>query len=345
LSVIPVQADYVIAAAVAFALAGYVLDTVTRRIHPPLQRLLLALPAILVVFVGVQVRQPGNFGSRLLQQDPLFPLRLVLVVPSPGERVPLEPGTAAWLLKTAGDNPRGTAIVMHGNHRLGSRQPSAVALQGALMRAGYDVLSVDHPGFGASLVPDASAEWKAWDPKLGPSQALSYIHRANNAASRATIVVGHSMGVDVALNFVASGAAVKHAYLFGGALDRPYGPNWLGGFHRERNIRCCLPEPTMRMIRDEFYGGGDRFAAALPQDHPVVHYVRFGIEHADVTRDREPLYASIPPPKSVCDFADVSHYFNTLAVWRFVLLDSLTIRRTADIFAAGEQAEASCRRD
>jgi pimeloyl-ACP methyl ester carboxylesterase len=338
-----VRTEYMIAAAVAFALAGLVLDSLTRRFHPPLQRMLLALPAILVVFVGVQVRQPGNFGSRLLAQDPLFPWRLVLVVPSPGKRVPLELGTAAWLLETPSDNPRGTAIVMHGNHRLGSRQPSAVALQGALMRAGYDVLSVDHPGFGASLTPDAGAEWNAWDPKIGPAQALSYLQRANNSTPPATIVVGHSMGVDVALNFVASGVAVKDAYLFGGALDRPHGPNWLTGFHKERGLPCCLSEPTLRMIRDEFYGGGDRFAAALPQDHAVVHYVRFGIEHADVTRDREPLYAAIPQPKRVCDFAAVSHYFNTLAVWRFVLLDSLTITRTADIFAPGEQANASCR--
>ena len=75
-------------------------------------------------------------GARLLAQDPLFPLRLVLAVPATGARVPLESGTtAAWLRKAGHGATRGTAIVMHGNHRLGSRQPSSVALQGALMRA------------------------------------------------------------------------------------------------------------------------------------------------------------------------------------------------------------------
>jgi hypothetical protein len=152
------------------------------------------------------------------------------------------------------------------------------------------------------------------------------------------------MGVDVALKFVADSAVVQHAYLFGGSLDRPDGPNWLRGFHRERNIPCCVPAPTMRMIRDEFYGGGDRFAAALPPDHAVVDYIRFGLEHADVTRDRELLYAAITPPKRVCDFVNVSHYFNTLTLRGFVLLDARTIRRTADLFASGEQADAACRR-
>jgi pimeloyl-ACP methyl ester carboxylesterase len=343
LSIIPVNAEQVVAAALTFVAAGFALDALRQglRVRPP--GLVLAMPAVLLLLLGLQVQQPGNFGSRLLAQDRLFPLRLVVALPAAGARVPLESGTtAAWLRKAGHGATRGTAIVMHGNHRLGSRQPSAMALQGALMRAGYDVLSVDHPGFGASLPPQASAQWNAWDPALGPTQALEFLRRDTSSPVRSTIVVGHSMGVDVALKFIASGASVQHAYLFGGSLDRPYGPNWLRGFHKERNIPCCLPEPTMQKIRDEFYGGGDRFAAALPGDHALVHYVRFGIEHADVTRDREPLYAAIPPPKRACDLANVSHYFNTLTLRRFVLLDTRTIRRTAEIFASAQGADAAC---
>ncbi len=100
----------------------------------------------------------------------------------------------------------------------------------------------------------------------------------------------------------------------------------------------------MHRIRDEFYGGGDRFAAALPHDHAPVHYVRFGLEHADVTVSREPLYAAIRPPKRVCDFASVSHYFNTLSVRRFALVDTRTIQRTSDIFTSDARADEACGR-
>lgn len=76
------------------------------------------------------------------------------------------------------------------------------------------------------------------------------------------------MGVDVALKFVADGVPVQGIYLWGGALDRPNGPDWLRGFHRERNIPYCLPSQDMNRIRDEFYGGGDRFAAITSTRFP-----------------------------------------------------------------------------
>jgi len=336
LSAIPVQPELVIAASFAFAAASFVLDRIRAwLISSRLSPLLLAAPTVIVLALGVQVRQPGDFGSRLLDEDLLFPFRLALVIPSAGERLPLEDGTAAWLLETPLDKSRGTAIVLHGNHRLGSRQPSGLVLQGALLSAGYDVLLVDHPGFGASAAPPVSADWHAWDPTRGVVEALRYLDDRNGPDPLETIVVGHSMGVDVALKLAADGASVGAVYLWGGALDRPYGPNWVSGFHRERNIPCCLPPASLNRIRDEFYGGGDRFAAALPEPHAPVHFVRFGIEHADVTRDREPLYAAISEPKRLCDFSSVSHYFNTLAIRGFVLIDTLTVRRTTEIFHVG----------
>jgi len=344
LSVIPVHAEHVIAAAVAFAAVGFVLDGLTRRMRPQIQwRLSSALPAITLLLLGVNVSQVSDLGTRLLRQDPLFPLRLALVAPNPGTLVPLELRTAAWLLRTPHADPLGTAILLHGNDPLASWQAAAVSLQGSLMRAGFDVLSVDHPGFGASGVPDASADWSAWDPTIGPKQALAYLASGTNSRAPATIVVGHSMGVAVALQLVADGAGVQDTYLFAGSLDRP-DSQFERMFYEQHKVPCCIPAPTMHMIRDQFYGGADRFAVALPQGHALVHFVRMGIEYVDVTRDREPLYAAITPPKSICDFATVTHYFNTLYVRRLVLVDTRAVKRTAEIFAPGEQVDAACRR-
>ena len=98
---------------------------------------------------------------------------------------------------------------------------------------------------------------------------------------------------------------------------------------------------TIRRVRDEFYSGADRFALALPPDHPVIHFVRFGIEYQDVAAIRDLLYTDIPPPKTVYDLIGVTHYFNTLSL-RFnplllpglVLVDTLAVQRTAGIFSS-----------
>lgn len=334
LSVIPVQSATLACAAVAFAAAGFMLDRVASRMRPKVRWELLAVPAMVLLLLGVTVQQVGDFGSRLFAQDPLFVFRLALVVPDPGDGVRLQHDTGAWLLRTPAERPRGTAILLHGNDSNASWQPAALALQGSLMRAGYDVLSVDHPGYGASPVPDVHANWTAWDPTIGPEEALMYL-RSGNARSPTTIVVGHSMGVDVALQWLSDSVDVQAEYLFGGSIDHPTGTesDWINVFHEQRHLRCCIPLQTMRMVRDRFYSGADRFALALPTGHPVVHFVRFGIEYADVTRDREPLYADIPAPKTAYDFAGVTHYFNTLSLkGRFVLIDTRTVRRTAGIF-------------
>jgi len=345
LSVVPVPIANVVAAAVAFTAAGLVLDNLTRRIPSRIQWTLLALPGILLVLLGGSVRQIKDFGSRLWAQDPLFLLRLAPTVPNPGTRVHLESGTAAWILRAPSDTPRGTAILLHGNDPHGSRQPAALALQGALVRAGYDVLSADQAGYGATPLPNADADWSAWDPTIIPKQALSYLRSANNARAPATIVVGHSMGVNDAMQWLSDGADVEAAYLFGGSDDPPVGPEseWVRVFHQQRKIPCCMPLKKMRMIRDHFHIGAAQFAVALPQVHAAVHFVRFGIEYDDVVRDREPLYAAISAPKTACDFAGVTHYFNTLSLSGFVLIDTLAVRRTADIFSGLQQAEHACR--
>jgi hypothetical protein len=43
-------------------------------------------------------------------------------------------------------------------------------------------------------------------------------------------------------------------------------------------------------------------------------------------------------------FAAVTHYFNALSLRRFVLIDTLAVRRTAEIFSGTEQSDSGCRR-
>jgi hypothetical protein len=348
MSVIPVSTTNVFAAAAVFTAAGAALDKLTGRLSPLTRRRLLALPAILLLLFGITATQVKDFGWRLLAQQPQFLLRLALVAPNPGERVDLGSDCGAWLLRAPLRTPLGTAILLHGNDPLASKQPAALAIQGALMRAGYDVVSVDHPGYGATPLPNPDADWKAWDPTICPARALEYLRSGRFARAPGAIVVAHSMGVDVALGWIAErgGAGIQAEYLFGGSIDRPRDPEsgWIKEFLQQRGAPCCMSLQTLRRVRDQFYSGADRFALALPPDHPVIHFVRFGMEYDDVARVRELLYTDIPPPKTLNDLAGVTHYFNTLSLRvnqlllpGFVLIDTLAVKHTAAIFSPPRQ--------
>jgi pimeloyl-ACP methyl ester carboxylesterase len=335
LSVVPVDIVLITAAAVALALVGFLLDRLTRLLHRRTHAALMVLPLVVLAVLALNVRQPDDFDSRLLAQDPLFPLRLAFAAPLPGKRVQLESGTIAWLQKDPNGPARATAILIHGNHPAGSWQPTAIALQGALVRAGYDVLSVDHPGYGASPHPSASADWSDWDPRIGLRQALAYAHPKTATNEPPLILVAHSMGVDIALLWLEEGLPVQDVYLFAGAITRPASEEEdIKLFHMQRAMPCCIPLETMRQIRQRYYSSAELYARALPQFHPFVHFVRFGIEYWDVAVDREPLYAAISAPKAICDFPGVTHYFNTLYLRRFTLLDTRAIERAARLFAA-----------
>jgi hypothetical protein len=141
------------------------------------------------------------------------------------------------------------------------------------------------------------------------------------------------MGVDSTLQWLRDGSDVSGVYLFGGSIDDQEPQDaWMHAFTTQRRVPCCLQADTVRSIRARFYPGADLLAAALPPRHAPVHFVRFGIEYADVAQVRSALYAAIPAPKIACDLPGVTHYFNTLMLWRFDLVDTAATVRTARLF-------------
>jgi pimeloyl-ACP methyl ester carboxylesterase len=336
LSVVPTAWVRSAAVAAAFMAAGYALDRLTRRLTLRAQRILWIMPVALTVILGLWVNQADDFGSRLFARDPLFPMRLALAAPLPGERVALPSGAAAWLLTVPGGKSIGTAIFLHGNNPGGARQPAAIALQGALLRAGFDVMTVEMPGYGASPPPGADAALNAWDPTVGPREALAYIRATRGPNSASTIIVGHSAGVDVALQWLRSGVTAQEAFLFSGTIaGAPLSIEDAAKlFHRERQIPCCIPDQTVKQINDQFYASADRYAAELARTHALIQFVKMGIEYPDVAADRHLLYEAISPPKADCIFAGVTHYMNTLALRRFTLVDAATVKRLARLFSA-----------
>jgi pimeloyl-ACP methyl ester carboxylesterase len=337
LSVVPIAWVRVAVAAAVFMAAGYTLDRLTRRLTLRAQRILWVMPVALTALLGRWVTQEDDFGSRLLARDPLFPMRFALAAPLPGERVSLPSGAAAWLLTVPGDKSVGTAILLHGNNPGAARQPAAVALQGALLRAGFDAMTVEMPGYGASN-PSPESALDSWDPTVGPREALAFIDATHRTASAPTIIVGHSAGVDVALQWLKSGVTAQEAYLFSGTIGGPplSAEDAAKLFNRQRRIRCCVPDQTVKQINDRFYAGADRYAAELPPTHALIQFVNMEIEYPDVAADRHLLYAAISAPKAACSFAGMTHYMNTLALRRFTLVDTRTVKRLARLFSAPE---------
>lgn len=335
LSVVPIAWLRVAAVAAAFMVAGYAVDRLTRRLTPRAQRVLWVMPVALTVLLGLWVTQADDFGSRLLARDPLFPMRLALAAPTPGERVSLPSGAAAWLLTVPGDKSIGTAIFLHGNNLGAARQPAAIALQGALLRAGFDAMTVEMPGYGASRHPSADASLNAWDPTVGPREALAHIHATRRTNSISTIIVGHSAGVDVALQWLTGGVTTQEIFLFSGTIaGAPLSDEDAAKlFHQEHRTPCCIPDQTVKQITDRYYASADRYAAQLPRNHALIQFVNMGIEYPDVAADRQALYAAISAPKAACTFAGVTHYMNTLALRRFTLVDTRTVKRLAQLFS------------
>jgi pimeloyl-ACP methyl ester carboxylesterase len=214
--------------------------------------------------------------------------------------------------------------LFHGNNALGSDQRAAVALRQALLHAGFVVLSVDHPGYGASPPPQDLLELTAWD-SLATSQAALEFLRQQDGIER-IVLIGHSMGCKDVLRMLAAGVRVDSAVIFGAGLmdgsDRDQ--YWYERFHRDRRLVERLPPELVVSIRQEYYNN-ELLARGMPADHPTVYFVRFGHEHDNIKATRDELFELIPGSKVLVDY-DATHYFNTYESAGLVLLDTRATR-------------------
>jgi pimeloyl-ACP methyl ester carboxylesterase len=322
---LPQPSDRTAAALIAgYALAGGLADFTAAR----LWRVPRTLP-IAVALVAV-----GALGMSLIwiiykkaSPTPQSLLSMGVMRADAGERIDLASGGVAWFRPIGGGKP---ALLLHGNHSTGSHQPSAAALRRALLGAGYSVLSVDHIGYGASPHPPIGAPVEQWDPLLNVREALEYLHW--KMGDQPVLVVGHSMGTGDALRAAAIGRNLRATMLFGSGLrasdDRD--EYWYQRFHKERRIgRSKLDFAKWREIRDRYYDTGAA-AQRLPAGHAPVIFVRFGYEHSDIAARRDALFDLITPPKLLVSHEGASHYLNSLAAPRgLIVADVREDRRLA----------------
>lgn len=237
--------------------------------------------------------------------------------PRPAERRELPRGAVAWFNPAADGGVEEIAVVFHGAHADGSRQPATRALARALQAAGYATLRVDHPGTGQSQPPPPEPQdrFDAWDPIHVGLEALAHVQEHHPGTP--IIVVGHSMGAVKAIRVLERmHDQIDAVVLFGASL--PDGPErdayWNARFLSGHGLPAdALPSDKVRRLRLAFYDPSPsvRRLAELENLPPIV-FARFGMEHANLLKGREALYEMLPEVRQAWELPDSDHYFNTL---------------------------------
>jgi pimeloyl-ACP methyl ester carboxylesterase len=200
----------------------------------------------------------------------------------------------------------------------------------ALLDAGYVVLAVDYPGYGASPLPAPITELAAWDPLPTARAALQVLRTMPEV--NGIVTIGHSMGTTDAMRLLSTESQLLGTMVFGAALPDPSKDEfWYGRFHTDRRMRTRLPRELVQEIRRQFQDKG-RPVSTLSPDHAPIVFVRFGVESVDTAATRDTLYNAIPGHKMVWDLTNFTHYFNTEHVAGVIVGDTQTIHMLTSWF-------------
>lgn len=319
LAVPPVGLGWMVGMLIAAPVIGLALDRAVDGMKLQWQPAVAALVLVVGVLGLVALSSRPAVGAASLGFNVLH----MSVWPMPtGQRVEFEHGAVAWF------EPRGRghtqlpiALLFHGNDAAGSQQRAAHVLRLALRDAGFDVLSVDHPGYGQSALlsdeaeadADAEAEVEAWDPLPVAMAALTWARQHNGGGP--VYLVGHSMGNTDVLRLLAATSEVQGAVVSGiGYIDREAREQWLHRrFHERRGMNSTLPLETWRQVHEQYYDVANRIAA-LPPDHPPIVHLAFEYEHDDLRMTRDQMHELIPGHKSRWLVPRSDHYFSAQEV-------------------------------
>ena len=294
------------------------------RTSPPLLRH-LALAAGIVGVAGLAMR--ASFSPDPLVSPLAVAHQLTIVPRCEGERITLPGGTVAWYHAPNGPGPHPGALLLHGAHALGSRQPAQCSLIRSFLHIGHAVLSVDHPGYGESPSPGPDAAIEEWDALPGYSAAYEWL-ASKEGVSGVEAVAGHSMGSVGAIRLLSERPGIARTFIFGAALDDPptRDPYWHERFHTDRGLSFEVPFERWQEIRDRYYSFAHA-ARAMPSDHGHVVFVEYGWEWDNLEEVRDRQYERIPGSKVRWRIERSTHYF-TVGTWYGLLVPDAGVLRT-----------------
>jgi hypothetical protein len=299
----------------AYALLGLVVDAAMARMQKG--RGCTAAITTIALFAVISPGR-GQLLPGLLGEDLASPMYLGVAVGSPGERVDLEQGAVAWVLRPP-SNVRGGALVLHGNDPSGAHGTAVYSIQRALVQSGFVVVSLDHPGYGSSPNPARGGPLASWDPAPAVRGAFDLMQR-EAPASTPRLVIGHSMGTSDVLRILDSDAPASLAVLMSGAGTNPDGHHayWHRRFLSKRRIDWTLSKEDWWELDQRYYDNGV-LVRRLGRDHAPVLFVQCGVEWPDVQALRQGLWDAFPGDKRLVELDSMTHYLNTFELQPRVL--------------------------
>lgn len=342
-SIPSLEVELVLVLAAGAGMVGYVLDKAAAKLGRPVGSGVIALQCVGVVAVcaGFMKVAPTMPVFAWHAASPTALLNVAVVPTYQVQKVDLAGGVVAWLDLPGNETARPTAVFFHGSHRDGAQQPAAQVMRRALLDAGFSVLSIDHPGFGASRLPE-DGDARKWDPLPAIGMALQMAREM--AGDQLVVIVGHSMGcLDVMRTLAAHAPVIDAAVLFGGAVNVPRTDEatWEQHFYADRGITQLLDAKDVVAIRALLYDPSV-IAKGLPDELPPIVFVRFGIEHENVAHGRDHLAAMFPTTLKYWDFDGATHYFNAWRRGGVLVADrSIAARLAERLKALRRELEAS----
>ncbi len=305
---------------------GLVIDRALKRLAVIWRGVLVGIPvaavALAVVLKIDDLRTfAGWYGSRTHQVGVTFA--------QPGERVTLSTGTVAYFARPDVAGPVPGAVLFHGAHRDGARQAAACVFRRALLQAGVAVLSVDHPGFGASPAPSISYPIEEWDPLPAAQAALAALR--DRVGQQRIILVGHSLGAIDVFRLLADGADVDGAIVAGTGIGdiTPTEDYWYAIFNEPRRLDPWMPRDKWRALNDRYYMPAVFIERILPDRYPML-FVRLGSERLAARPFRTAAWAALPQPKQACTLTYATHNFTAIGEAGLILGETSVTRDLAD---------------
>ncbi len=336
-SIPPVPLGLLLPLSAVVVAVGALIDQLPRLTPRALRLATFGSPFALAITTAIVVllRTDAGLGSAWYRTSGAGALSVAVSPPLRSERIELETaqGTAvAWLDLPPSrfrNAPYAAALVFHGDHPAGSRQPTALALRRALLHAGYLVLSLDHQGFGDTPRPKDLLDVERWDPDPAVLAALAHLRAQPDIES--ILAVGHSMGCMEVMRALGSDTPPDAAVLFGMAVFDPpiTDDHWRRRFHRSHQLPPeTIPLEVTAAIRKRYYDTESLIARLDESSRPALTFVRFGIEHENLLTGREKVRAMLGEGVAVWDM-ESTHYLNTTGRLGIVAGDVRTTRAVA----------------